>query len=156
MNITITIFAQILTFVLLVWFVKAILWGPMTRIMEERKKKIAEGLAAAERGRHEQALAERKALEEMRKAKQRAVEIISLAQKRASGIIEEAKETAIQESDRVKTAAEAELEQEINRAREQLRQKVADLALLGASKVLEREVDITAHQQALDKLVAQL
>jgi F-type H+-transporting ATPase subunit b len=155
-NITATLFAQILTFGLLVWFVKATLWGPMTKMLEDRKTRIAEGLAAAERGRHEQELAEKRAEEHLREAKQQAAEIIAQAQKRASEIVEEAKTDAEAEGSRLKAAAEAEIVQEVNRAREQLRGQVVQLAVVGAGRVLEREVDAAAHDKALEDLVAQI
>lgn len=156
MNITLTLVAQILTFVLLVWFINAKLWGPLTKILEDRKARVAEGLAAAERGRHEKELAEKRAEEELREAKQKAAEIIAQAQKRATEIVDEAKTDAIEEGSRLKAAAEAEIEQEFNRAREQLRSQVAQLVVMGASKVLEREIDPKAHEQALKELVTQL
>ncbi len=156
MNITLTLVAQILTFVLLVWFINAKLWGPLTKILEDRKARVAEGLAAAERGRHEKELAEKRAEEELRQAKQKAAEIIAQAQKRATEIVDEAKTDAIEEGSRLKAAAEAEIEQEFNRAREQLRGQVAQLVVMGASKVLEREIDPKAHEQALKELVAQI
>jgi len=155
-NITLTLVAQILTFVLLVWFINAKLWGPLTKILEDRKARVAEGLAAAERGRHEKELAEKRAEEELRQAKQKAAEIIAQAQKRATEIVDEAKTDAIEEGSRLKAAAEAEIEQEFNRAREQLRGQVAQLVVMGASKVLEREIDPKAHEQALKELVAQI
>lgn len=156
MNITLTLIAQILTFVLLVWFINAKLWGPLTKMLEDRKARIAEGLAAADRGRHEQELAEKRAEERLREAKHKAAEIIAQAQKRASEIVEEAKNDAIEEGNRLKAAAEAEIEQEVNRAREQLRKQVVELAIVGAGKVLEREIDAKAHEKALQDLVAQL
>ncbi|APZ44425.1 F0F1 ATP synthase subunit B [Acidihalobacter ferrooxydans] len=156
MNLTLTLVAQIITFVFLVWFVNAKLWGPMTKMLEDRKTRIAEGLAAAERGRHEQELAEKRAEEHLREAKQQAAEIIAQAQKRASEIVEEAKNDAVAEGNRLKAAAEAEIEQEANRAREQLRGQVVQLAIVGAGRVLEREVDASAHDKALADLVAQI
>lgn len=156
MNITLTLIAQILTFGLLVWFIKAKLWGPLTKMLEDRKARIADGLAAAERGRHEQELAEKRAQEHLREAKQQAGEIISQAQKRATEIMEDAKTEALAEGRRIKAAAEAELGQEVSRAREQLRGEVVQLAVVGAGRVLEREVDASAHEKALEDLVAQI
>lgn len=156
MSITATLIAQILTFGLLVWFVKATLWGPMTRMLEDRKSRIAEGLAAAERGRREHELAEQRAEERLRDAKTQAAEIIAQAQKRSAEIIDEAKSAATVESDRIKTAAEAELGQEIARAKQQLRNQVVSLAIEGASRVLGREVDEKVHEQALNDLVNQI
>lgn len=156
MSITATLIAQIITFGLLVWFVKATLWGPMTGMLEARKSRIAEGLEAAERGRREHELAEQRAEERLREAKTQAAEIIAQAQKRSAEIIDEAKSSATAESDRIKVAAEAELNQEIARAKEQLRNQVVSLAIEGAGRVLAREVDVKVHEQALHDLVGQI
>lgn len=156
MNVTATLIGQMMTFAVLVWFVNRYLWGPMTQMMEDRKTRIAEGLAAAERGQHEQELAERRAVEVIHEAKQQAAEIIAQAQKRGSEIVEEAKETARTEGQRIITAANAEIDQEVNRAREHLRGQVVSLSVAGAGKVLRREIDAKAHDDLLQDLVAQL
>lgn len=156
MNITATLIGQILTFAVFVWFTMRFVWTPLTRIMEDRNKRIADGLAAAERGQHEQELAEQRAKETLHEAKEKASEIINQAQKRANEMVEEAKDDARKEGERLIEAAKAEIEQETNRAREQLRQQVATLAVDGASKILEREVDQQAHSKMLDELVAQI
>lgn len=156
MNITLTLIAQILTFILLIWFINAKLWGPMTKMLEDRKTRIAEGLAAAERGRREHELAEQRAEERLREAKAQAAEIIAQAQKRSAEIVDEAKNSAIAETDRIKAAAEAELSQEVSRAKEQLRDQVVTLAVEGAGRVLDREVDAKAHEKALDDLIGQI
>jgi len=145
-----------LTFAVLVWFVNRFLWGPMTRMMEDRKKRIADGLAAAERGKHEQELAEKRAAEVIHEAKEQASEIIAQAQKRSNEIVEEAKDSARAESERIVAAANAEIEQEVHRAREQLRGQVATLAVTGASRIMEREIDAANHQQMLDELAAEI
>ena len=156
MNVTATLFGQMLTFAVLVWFVNRFLWGPMTRMMEDRKKRIADGLAAAERGKHEQELAEKRAAEVIHEAKEQASEIIAQAQKRSNEIVEEAKDSARAESERIVAAANAEIDQEVHRAREQLRGQVATLAVAGASRIMEREIDAANHQQMLDELVAEI
>jgi len=151
-----TLLGQIITFALLVWFVKRFLWGPMLQMMENRQQRIADGLAAAERGRHEQQLAEDRATELLHEAKGQAAEIISRAEKRATEIVEEAKADARSEGDRLLAAARAEIDQELNRVKEELRSQVAGLAVSGAEKILEREIDQKAHSELLDKLVAQI
>ncbi|MGA7799598.1 MAG: F0F1 ATP synthase subunit B [Gammaproteobacteria bacterium] len=151
-----TLLGQIITFAVLVWFVKRFLWGPMTSMMADRQRRIADGLAAAERGKHEQQLAEERAAELLHEAKGQAAEIISRAEKRATEIVEEAKADARTEGERLLTAAQAEIAQEINRAREELRGQVAAIAVSGAEKVLEREIDEKAHGELLQKLVAQI
>ncbi|MEJ2509883.1 MAG: F0F1 ATP synthase subunit B [Gammaproteobacteria bacterium] len=156
MNVTATLIGQIIVFALLIWFINRFLWGPLTGVMEARKKRIADGLAAAERGKHEQELAEQRAAEVLHEAKGRASEIINQAQKRANEIVEEAKDNARAEAERLVAAANAEIEQETNRAREELRGQVVELAVAGASKVLKREVDAKAHDELLKDLVAQM
>lgn len=156
MNINITLLGQMITFGLLVWFTMKYVWPPIIKAMQEREKRIADGLAAAERGKHEQELAEKAAEDRMREAKQEAADILAQAQKRANEIVEEAKEAARTEAERIKTAAEADIEQELNRAKEQLRGKVSSIALSGAEKVLKKEIDAKTHSQVLDDLVAQL
>lgn len=151
-----TLLGQIITFAVLVWFVKRFLWGPMLHMMEDRQRRIADGLAAAERGKHEQQLAEDRASELLHEAKGQAAEIISRAEKRANEIVEEAKADARAEGERLLTAAQAEITQEINRAKEELRGQVAAIAVSGAEKVLEREIDEKAHGELLQKLVAQI
>ena len=156
MNINLTLIGQSITFAVFVWFCYAYVWPPLVNALTERKKKIADGLAAAERGQHEQELAEKKAAERLKDAKGQAAEIIAQAQKRASEIVDEAKGDARTEADRIKAGANAEIEQEVNRAREQLRQEVVNLAIQGAEKVLSKEVDKDAHASTLNQLATQL
>ncbi len=156
MNVTATLIGQIIVFAVLVWFVKAFLWEPMLNMMEERKKRIADGLAAAERGQKEQEEAEQRAQKQLDEAKQRASEIINQAQRRASEIVDEAKNDAREEGERIKAAALSDIEQEINRARESLRKQVAAIAIAGAEQVLKREIDAKAHRAVLDDLAAHI
>jgi len=156
MNINLTLIGQSITFAIFVWFCYAYVWPPLVNALADRQKRIAEGLAAAERGQHEQELAEKKAAEHLKEAKGQASEIISHAQKRASEIVDEAKDDARVEADRIKTGADAEIKQEVNRAREHLRQEVVVLAVAGAEKILKREVDADAHGATLKDLAAQL
>jgi len=145
-----------IVFTILILFIKAVLWEPMLNALEERKKRIADGLAAAEKGQQAQAEAQEQAVVELNKAKEDAAEVIAQAQKRAKEIVEEAKNAAIEEANRVKDAANAEIEQETARAREELRGQVAAIAVSGAEKILGREVDTAAHEKALDELAAQI
>jgi F-type H+-transporting ATPase subunit b len=156
MNFNATLIGQSITFIVFVWFCMKFIWPPVMHALEERKKKIADGLAAAEHGKHEQELAEERAKEILREAKDQAGEIISRADKRAAEIVEEAKDDAREEGARLLTAARAEIDQEVNRAREALRGKVVSIALAGAGKVLEREVDESAHDELLTKLAAEI
>jgi len=156
MNINLTLIGQSITFALFVWFCMKFIWPPVIGALEARRKEIADGLAAAERGQHAQELAEKRATEHIKEAKGQASDIITQAQKRASEIVEEAKGDAKTEASRIVAGANAEIEQETNRAREQLRQEVVVLAIVGAEKVLKREVDKKVHAGALNELATQL
>ncbi len=156
MNITVTLFAQMIAFGLLIWFVNKVMWGPLSGIMEARQKRIADGLAAAEKGKHEEELAKKKALEVLKEAKQQATEVVAQGQKRASEIVEEAKTMARTEGERIVTAANAEIEREINQAKEALRAQVASIAVAGAEKVLKREIDAKTHDALLNDLAAEI
>ena len=156
MNINLTLIGQSITFVVFVWFCMKFVWPPIMKALEQRKNKIADGLAAAERGAHEKQLAEKRAAEILHDAKQQAQEIINQVQKRANEIVDEAKENARAEGARIVAAANAEIEQEVNRAREHLRGQVVSLALAGAGKVLKKEIDEKANEALLQDLVSQL
>ena len=156
MNFNATLIGQMITFGLLVIFTMKYVWPPIMKAMQDRQKRIAEGLASAERGVREQELAMAKAAETLKEAKQQAAEVISQAQKRANEIVEQAKDDARQEGQRQLAAAQAEIEQEVNRARAQLRNQVASIAVAGAGRVLQKEIDETAHAKLLDDLVGQL
>lgn len=145
-----------ITFALLVWFTMRFVWPPLTKALEERRARIADGLAAAERGVHELELAQRRAGDVLREARQHAADVMVQANKRATEIIEEAKTEARAEGERLMVVARAEIDQEINRAKEQLRADVVTIALAGAAKILEREIDAKAHRDILDKLAAQI
>lgn len=156
MNINLTLFGQMLAFAVFVWFTMRFVWPPLVKAMDERKAKIAEGLAAAERGQHEQELAERRAKDTLQEAKQAAAEIRSKAEKQAALLIEEARDKAKEEGSRQLAAARAEIEQETTKAREVLRAKVAELALVGAEKILRKEIDASAHQDIVDSVANQI
>ena len=156
MNVTATLIGQMIVFSILVWFVKSVLWEPMLKVLEDRKSRIADGLAAAEKGKHEEELARQKALGELKKAKTEAAEIVAQAQKRAAEIVDESKTAAVEEAGRVKIAAQADIEQEVSRARETLRTQVSALAVAGAEKILGKEIDAKSHAKALDELAAQI
>ncbi|SIS40046.1 F0F1 ATP synthase subunit B [Neptunomonas antarctica] len=156
MNINLTIIGQAIAFAIFVMFCMKYVWPPITGALAERKKKIAEGLDAAERAQRDLILAQEKAVENMRESKEQAAAIIEQANKRASQLVDEAKEQARVEADRIKTAAQAEIEQDVNRAKETLRKQVAALVVAGAEKILERSVDQAAHAQLVDKLAAEL
>lgn len=156
MNITATLIGQMLTFAVLIWFIKSVLWEPMLNMLEDRKKRIADGLAAGERGKHEQELARERAKDSLKESRQKAGEILAKAERRAREIVDESKEAAREEGKRLIVAAQAEIDQELTRAREQLRQQVAGVALQGAEKILKKEINAEAHGKVLDELVAQI
>ena len=156
MNINLTLIAQLLSFAVFVWFNVKYVWPPLVKAMDERKAKIAEGLAAAERGQHEQELAEKRAKDYLHEAKQQAAEIKANAEKQAAMIIEEAHDKAKEEGNRQLVAAQAEIEQETNKAREALRTKVAQLAVMGAEKILRKEIDAAANQDIVESVANQI
>jgi len=156
MNMNLTLLGQAISFGIFVWFCVKYVWPPIIKALEEREAKIADGLAAGERGKHELELAEKRAADQLREGKEKAGDLIAQAQKRAVEIEEAAKVTAREEAERIKQAAAAEAEQLKNRAREELRGQVARLALVGAEQILMREVDEKAHRDVLDKLAANL
>ena len=156
MNINATMLGQLIAFTMFVWFCMKFVWPPIMTALQERKKTIADGLAAAERGHKEQHLAEDRAKKILVETKDQASEIISRAEKRAGEIVDEAKDEARSEGDRLLVAARAEIDQEVNSAKETLRTQLASIAVAGASKVLEKEIDAGVHGDLLDKLASQI
>ena len=156
MNINATLIAQAIMFILFVWFCMKFVWPPITTALATRQKQIADGLAAADRGKHELELAAKKASQNLHAAKEKASDIIAQAEKRATEIIEEAKGAAKTEGDRIIAGARAEIDQEVNRAKESLRQQVSSLAVAGAEKILRKEIDAKAHAQMLNTLANEL
>ena len=156
MNLNLTLVAQAIAFAILIWFTAKFIWPPLMRAVDTRQKQIAEGLAAGERAVREQELAKERAMQTMRDAKMQATEVVTLAQKRAAEIIEEAKEDARSEGDRLIGAARTEIEQESTRAREELRRRIGQLALAGAEKILQREVNAATHRDIVESLVKQI
>lgn len=156
MNVTATLFGQILAFAAMIWFIRAFLWDPMLNMMENRRKRIADGLADAEKGRREREEADQYFQQRKDEARQEASDLINQAQRRASEIVDQAKNNAREEGERIKAAAQDDIDQEINRAREALRRQVGAIAVAGAEKVLGREIDAKAHSAVLDDLVAQI
>ena len=151
MNINATLFVQMAVFFVGAWITMKFIWPPLNRAIEERQKKIADGLAAADRGEH--------ALEEAKKegaSIEAAARAQSQGEKRGQAIIEEAKAQAQVEADKIIAAARAQAAQEVQSARDALRDQVAQLAVSGASQILGKEVDASAHQQLLDQLKAKL
>ena len=156
MNLNLTLIAQAITFTVFIWVTVKFIWPYMLRAIETRQKIIADGLAAAEEGKRSLEVSSKRADEEIRKARERATDVLAQAEKRAAQIIEEARNAARDEGNREKAAAKAEIAQELTRAREQLRDQVASLAVAGAEKILRREVDPKAHADLLDSIKKQL
>jgi F-type H+-transporting ATPase subunit b len=152
MNLNFTMVAQMVAFLAFIWFTAKFVWPPLSRAIDERRKVIAEGLAAAEKGKQALEVSARQAEAELRSARERAAEIVGQAEKRAAQMIDEAKSAAKEEGGREKAAAKAEIEQEVSRAREMLREQVASLAVAGAEKILRREVNAQAHAELLTQL----
>tara|TARA_Y100001935_G_scaffold239778_1_gene227741 strand:- start:583 stop:1053 length:471 start_codon:yes stop_codon:yes gene_type:complete len=150
MNINLTLIAQLVSFALFVWFTMKFVWPPLVQAMEERKAKIADGLAAAEKGIQEKEKAKAHVDQVISEAKQKAADIKANAEKQASVIIEEAKNKGEEEGARQIALAQAEIEQETNRAREELRGRVAELAIVGAEKILQKEIDAEAHKDIVE------
>jgi len=145
-----------ITFTLLVWFTMKYIWPPLIGAIEERKSKIAEGLAAAEKGQEEMELAAKNAANVLKEAKQQSADIVNLAQRRANEIVEESKGTAKAEGERLLIAAQAQIEQEKQNAQEQMRKEVSALALKAASQILKQEIDKAKHKNLISKVSEQL
>ena len=149
MNLNATLFAQIVVFFILAWFTMKFVWPPIMKALDERATKIADGLAAAERGKQSLDLAAKRSAETVREGKEKVAEVLANADQRALQIIEAAKAQAKLEADKIFAAANAEIEQEAARVKESLRERVAELAVAGAEKILRREVDVKVHADML-------
>ena len=156
LDINLTLVVQILVFGAFVLFTMKFVWPPLVKALEERQEKIADGLAAAERGRRELELAQHRVKDEMKQAKVDAADILEKANRRATQIIEDAKEDARQEAQKLAKIAEEQIAQELNRAKDTLRKQVAVLAVAGAEKILMREIDEASNQVLLNNLIAEI
>lgn len=156
MNLNATLFAQFVVFFILAAFTMKFVWPPLMKALDERARKIADGLAAADRGKAEMAAAEKRAQAELATARDEGQKRINDAEKRAQAIVEEAKQTASAEAARIIAAARADAEQQVTQARQQLRAEVAALAVKGAEQILRREVNAAAHADLLNQLKTEL
>ena len=156
MNLNLTLAFQVLFFIVFVWFSKKFVWSPIMAALDERKTRIADGLAAAEKGQMAESEGHKQAEEMITEAKTRANDIIDRAEKRGSELVDEARDAAKQESERIMSAARAEIDTELGKAKDALRSQVSQLAVAGAQKILAREVDAKAHADILDDLAAKL
>jgi F-type H+-transporting ATPase subunit b len=155
-NINLTLVIQMVVFALLIWFTMKVIWPPILGLMEARSKKIALGLAAAEKGQQDFAKAEERAEGVITEARVRANEIIDQAQRRSNDMVEAARVKALEEGERLVAAARSQIELATTRAREDLRKEVAQLAVNSASKLLGREIDAGAHADLLGALAKEI
>jgi F-type H+-transporting ATPase subunit b len=155
-NINLTLVIQMVVFALLIWFTMKVIWPPILGLMEARSKKIALGLAAAEKGQQDFANAEQRAEGVITEARVRANEIIDQAQRRSNDMVEAARVKALEEGERLVTAARSQIELATTKAREDLRKEVAQLAVNSASKLLGREIDAKAHADLLGALAKEI
>jgi F-type H+-transporting ATPase subunit b len=156
MNLNATLFIQTIVFVILGWVTMRFIWPPLIKAIEERQKKIAEGLASSERAEKSLAEAKASATDIIKEARVQANKIIDQANKRSNELVDEARGTAIAEGQRLLADARSEVTVESNRAREQLRREVGLIAVAGAGKLLGREIDAKAHADLLEKLALEI
>ena len=156
MNMNATLLGQAIAFALFVWFCMKYVWPPIMEAIEERQKKIADGLAAADRAAKDLNLAQANASDQLKEAKRAASELIEQANKRKAQIVDDAKIEAQAEREKILAQGMAEIEAERNRARDELRKQVATLAVIGAEKIIGRSIDMEAQTDILNKLTAEL
>jgi F-type H+-transporting ATPase subunit b len=156
MNINLTLVLKSIAMMIFVWFCMKFIWPPLLKAMDERRERIAEGLAASDMAEKELESAKATVEEQIREARDKAGEIVEQANQRHNQIVDQAKDDAVTERNKQVAAAEADITQSANQAREELRSSVASLAVLGASQILEREVDAETHRELLDKLIAEI
>ena len=156
MNINATLIGQLIAFIVFVWFCMKYVWPPLLNAIEERQKKIADGLEASDRAEKDLELAREKATEQLKEAKAQAAEIIEQAKKRGNQLVDEETQKGQAEREKIVAAGYAEIEAERNRAKEELRKQVAALAVIGAERILQREIDAQAQNDIVEKLVAEL
>ena len=153
MNVTATLFGQMITFIVFVWFIKAYLWEPLTDAMDSRTKKISDGLAAAEQGQKKIEQATIEFSTRIDEAKTKASVIITDAESKSKTIVEEARVSAREEAQKIAKTSAQQLEQEVNAAREKLKSDVAALSLLCAEKIITKEVDMNMHDQIINEVI---
>jgi F-type H+-transporting ATPase subunit b len=155
-NLNLTLIGQAIAFAVFVWFCMKFVWPPVMQALQERQKKIADGLDAASRATRDLELAQEQAAEQLKESKEQAAQIIEQAHKRANQMIEEARDNARLEGERMIESARGEIEQETQRAKEELRTQVATLAIQGAERILDSSIDEAKHRELVDKLAAEL
>jgi F-type H+-transporting ATPase subunit b len=156
MNINLTLLGQMITFAVFVWFTMKYVWPPMMKALEERQKKIADGIAAAEQSQRDLELAERKTLEILRESKESASHILEAANKRAETIVEEAREVARLDGQRIVAHAHDQVQQAVVKAKEELRSQVGMLVVMTAEKVLHRNIDVEKHRDLIAQAIEEI
>ena len=156
MDFNLTLIGQSIAMIVFVWFCMKFIWPPLITALDERAATIAQGLAAGEQAEKDLALAKANADELISEAKSKALEIVDQANKRANAIVDEGREDGKREKDRQIESAQSEIESQINHARDELRAKVGHVAVAGAEKILQREIDASAHKQLLDSLATEI
>lgn len=156
MNINLTLVIQMVVFALLIWFTMKFIWPPILGLMEARSKKIALGLAAAEKGQQDFALASQRADVVIKEARERANEIVDQAHRRATEMLDEARQTAVKDSERLAAQAKTQIELATTKAREELRRDVGRLAVRSAAQILGREIDAQKHSDIIGKLAQEI
>ena len=156
MNINATLFLQAIVFAILVWFTMKYVWPPITKALDERAQKIADGLAAADKAKSELSVANKRVEEELAKSRTESAVRLAEADRRGQVLIEEAKTRANEEGSKIIAAAKAEAEQQSVKARETLREQVAALAVKGAEQILRKEVNASVHADLLGRLKTEL
>ncbi len=156
MDINLTLIGQAIAFIVFVYFCMKYIWPPIMQALEERRQSVADGIAASNKAHKDLAAASEKSEAIVEEARARALGIVDQANQRANQVMVEAKSDAVTEGKRLVEAARSEIEQESNKAKDSLRGEIASIAIAGASKLLDREVDEKTHADLLDKLVAEL
>ena len=156
MNLNATLFAQLVVFLILAWFTMKFVWPPIMKALDDRAKKIADGLAAADKAKTDLQLAEKKVVDELRKARESAGEFRTAAEKQGATIVDEARSEAARIIAAAREAAEKEAGAAAQRAKEALRDQVAQLAVAGASQILRREINPQVHANLLSNLKQEL
>ena len=156
MSINATLFAQMIVFLILIWVTMKFIWPPLSKAMDDRAQRIAEGLSAADRAKAELKDADARVADEIKKARVQASEIIDKAQQQANQILDKAKTDALGEASRQKAVAQTEIDGLVGKARESLRGQVAALAVQGAQKIIQREINPDTHKALLDQLVTEI
>lgn len=156
MNINATLLGELIAFIFFVWFCMKFVWPPIMNAIEERQKKIADGLAASDRAEKDLEIAQHKATEHLKEAKAQAAEIVEQAKKRGTQVVDEETQRAHAEREKIIAQGHAEIEAERNRAKEELRKQVSAIAVAAAEKIIGREVDAAAQSDIVEKLVSEL